>query len=705
MAYLKKNIEALIDLKITDRGRELISKGEFCNIEYFQIGDSEYDYKNSDILKRDEKTEHQVVLRAKDKDIDIKYPIPVGETIESDLGCITYGALGEGLHTDETVTKKVEDLGITTYKNIKSPLGICVPLMNFDGSDTLVTTETISCEYIMVKFPQEPSNVLDNDGIVLWYKVISFIDSNTIQVDRMLPDFSHITDITKEATVFQYNKRETTEYVDFNIAWSEEFAGFDTNLTRKMSEGARFLGTKEYLGYTSYTHPSGRDLCNETTGTTTTTTTICPPVDQPDLIQRGSSTVQKFKNHDTGETWEYCSSYKNSYDTLIKVYPDEQKFIGIIHYTKWEDYYGTGEWWKNPDPEFELNLPTLMYHRDNSLTIGHRFKMDSTEKYVVSLVNDEMDDVGEVYYDLYDNTPSKNVVGKVFPNKQIVVIDDEEILMALSMKSNRNYTLPTPNVTRISSNADCIDSPDDVMLPSDLSKEVYVTYMFYDENSGIYSAPCAQYVKVQPSATDEHDVAVSFKNGFGFLRDSDITNINPGFQATKFFILVQQVDTYSKPTPDGWRVIEYTEKLSNHVLGQNIVESNLNNKKFIITAEDYNNASQFSYRDTIGYPNQNEPENMIFGDEFMLMGDLTLNKQHSIYVMYYNVYLPDTQFLRSQNPTWDDDASISKQPLRITEVALYNTNQEMVAIGKLSLPQVRNVDNPQEQTLTFKLNF
>ena len=46
MAYLKKNIEALIDLKITDRGRQLISMAEFSDIEYFQIGDSEYDYNN-----------------------------------------------------------------------------------------------------------------------------------------------------------------------------------------------------------------------------------------------------------------------------------------------------------------------------------------------------------------------------------------------------------------------------------------------------------------------------------------------------------------------------------------------------------------------------------------------------------------------------------------------------------------------------------
>jgi hypothetical protein len=547
MAYLKKNIESLVDIKITDKGRELISTGQFCNIEYFQIGDSEYDYKNEGLLNRDGSAQTQVVFRAKDKDSDIKYPIPVGPEGDEVLNCVTYGRVVPN-HQDEIVSKKVEFLGITQNQNIKTPVGICVPLMNFDGTDTLVTNQLISCEYIMVKFPQDPSNVLDTDGPCLWYKVVSFIDSNTIKVDRPLPDYSYITDVTKEATIFEYSKRETTEYLDFNIAWTEEFAGFDSNLPRVYADGSRYVSTKELFGYSSFEHPDGRFLCSDT-GTTTTTTTLCPPTTLAQIQRVG--TVQEFVNVETGETWDYCSSYRDSYGNLTLVYPDEQKFIGIIHYTKWEDYYGTGEWWKEADSEFELNLPTLMYHRDTTQTMGHKFKMDSVKKYVKSLVNDEMAANGDYYYDLLDTTPSKNVVGKVFPYKQAIVIDDEEILMALSMKSNRNWTLPTPKATRISSDADCIDSPDDVMLPMDLTKEVYVSYMFYNDNNKTYSAPNAQYVKVVPKFDDNYDVAVSFSEGFGFLRDRDITDNDPGFQATKFFILVQQVDAGERPVSDG----------------------------------------------------------------------------------------------------------------------------------------------------------
>ena len=704
MAYLKKNIESLIDIKITDKGRELISTGKFCNIQYFQVGDSEFDYKNEEIFKKDGKNQTQIVFRAKDKDSDIKYPIPVGSANEEDLlSCDTYGLVYPN-HQEETVTKKVEYLGVSQNQNIKTPLGICVPLFNFDGTDTLVTNKLISCEYIMIKFPQDPSNVLDTDGPCLWYKVISFINENTIQLDRPLPKYMHITDTSKEATIFEYAKRETTEYVDFNIAWTEEFAGFDVNLPRTYSDGARFLSSKEMFGYTSYEHGDNYYSCNPTP-LTTTTTTICP-TEVTSLDLNREPTVQLFSNVEpSGDTWDHCSSYVDSYGKETLVYSDEQKMIGVIHYTKWEDYYGVGEWWKEFDTEFELNLPTLMYHRDETGVMGHKFKMGYVNNYVKSLVNDEMDSEGEVYFDLIDTTNNSNVVGKIFPHKQVIVIDDEEILMALSMKSNRNWTLPAPKVVRISSDADCIDSPDDVMLPKDMSKQVYVSYMFYNGNNKMYSAPSAQYVRIDPNGSDDYDVAVSFKDGFNFLRDSIITDNDPGYQATKFYILVQQVDTGATPLSDDWRYIEYTDSLNGFVSGNNIVTSNLVNTKFIISADLYNNADAFNYRDLIGYPNQNETNNLIFGDEFMLMGDITLNKQHSVYVMNFMLDLPDNKFIRSQNPTWDQDEDSKKQDLYITEVALYNDDKDMVAIGKVSKPHKRGVDPASNQVISVKLDF
>ena len=73
-------------------------------------------------------------------------------------------------------------------------------------------------------------------------------------------------------------------------------------------------------------------------------------------------------------------------------------------------------------------------------TLGMRFVSDTIEK---TLTNTDIE-----YYDLIEFsgmsvTPNAPLaVGKVFPQLKIVVIDNEELLAAMSYKSNRNYTLP-----------------------------------------------------------------------------------------------------------------------------------------------------------------------------------------------------------------------------------------------------------------------
>lgn len=65
MSFLNTNYSATIAARLTQKGRNAISKGNF-NISYFAIGDSEYNYHNPDT---------QSVLTPFDKDINIKYPL------------------------------------------------------------------------------------------------------------------------------------------------------------------------------------------------------------------------------------------------------------------------------------------------------------------------------------------------------------------------------------------------------------------------------------------------------------------------------------------------------------------------------------------------------------------------------------------------------------------------------------------------------
>ena len=65
MSFLNTNYSATIAARLTQKGRNAISKGNF-NISYFAIGDSEYNYNG---------TSTQSILAPFDKDLNVKYPL------------------------------------------------------------------------------------------------------------------------------------------------------------------------------------------------------------------------------------------------------------------------------------------------------------------------------------------------------------------------------------------------------------------------------------------------------------------------------------------------------------------------------------------------------------------------------------------------------------------------------------------------------
>ena len=97
-----------------------------------------------------------------------------------------------------------------------------------------------------------------------------------------------------------------------------------------------------------------------------------------------------------------------------------------------------------------------MWHRRDDVgtasgtTLGMRFTSDTIKKTLST--NNDVE-----YYDLIEFsgmsvTPTMPlVVGKIFPQLKIVVIDNEELVAAMSYKSNRNFTLPDLSAELITS--------------------------------------------------------------------------------------------------------------------------------------------------------------------------------------------------------------------------------------------------------------
>ena len=92
-----------------------------------------------------------------------------------------------------------------------------------------------------------------------------------------------------------------------------------------------------------------------------------------------------------------------------------------------------------------VKMPTLMWHRrefsgsGTADLIGYNFVAKGSTQAVT--LGGSATDIR--YYSLVDPSTPTISVGRLFPDLQTITIDNQELVAALSYKSNRNWTLPT----------------------------------------------------------------------------------------------------------------------------------------------------------------------------------------------------------------------------------------------------------------------
>jgi hypothetical protein len=77
-----------------------------------------------------------------------------------------------------------------------------------------------------------------------------------------------------------------------------------------------------------------------------------------------------------------------------------------------------------------------MWHKSTGTTLGVKLTAYGSPKLLTGTTHS----LDTTYYDLAD--PYGNIVGKMFIDLKIFVIEDQELLFAMSYKSNRSWTLP-----------------------------------------------------------------------------------------------------------------------------------------------------------------------------------------------------------------------------------------------------------------------
>ena len=722
MSYIIKNTSGLINTRLTDVGRRNISQGNF-SISYFQIGDSEVSYSaatnynivNNNILMPAFNAQNDTGSPQSNKQ-NIKYPYYVqgnsGGTygipfLDNKIQPVYNSAGPKGFFvtggTQGNWTAQTSSAYTVTsnyWVDMTTLTGQTTLNIELDPAFCAITSGTPSInDYITL--------ILDGNGgcgdfgtyPILTYR-IQDIDPTTgttattvftLTLDRSLPDYSSIaisgnmaraliypsgmtqlydtitpapywqTDTLNFESPCDVSNRENTVIWNMNIPWSVNPAGvFSSQYESYNSYGSvTYLGTKEYLGYQE---PSGQT--------------------------------------DTSRVYYY-----NSFDEEIVVTPKEQKAIGIIHYTNQDIDNVYGEKFstipfdpQNPNDDtglarhFKLTLPTLMWHKSSGSSIGETFYIDPPSYdlckpyYIKSTKNIDMNDPGIRYFHLWDTNPDTNGnlnrVGKVFPDQEIVIIDDEEIIAAMSYKANRNWTLTAPKLSLITPNT-CVTGQDATgILTSDIER-MWVTYRL-DSTGFTNSLHCNYYSVVQGPSTgctiESQNVAVRFGNEFPFLSEGSLS----GYSANSFKLLCQIVSGDTQPSPTAWREIDFTSEISGTSINGYLTVSGLTGSTFQITNSLYSSASTYNLANYIDIPENGYPEILNFGDEFYFYGNLETDITATIYEMRYLINLGRNQFTNTSNPTWTSGTTSY-----VTEIGLYDSNYDLIVVSKLQSPELR----------------
>ena len=716
MGYIIKDTAGLINTKLTDTGRQYLSEGNF-NISYFQIGDSEVCYNCASgvlpssgfVLEPMFNSQNSTGVPQSNKQ-NVKYPfylqgtsgstygIPTMQSVETNLYNFTdrlgfftgnsgsYSAITNSAYT-VTSNYIIDYTGCSSGYNVNLIYDFCSPSTGTPAIGNFVT--------FIFDGVGGCGNV-NNSSPILTYKIqavtATSVTAYTITVDRALPNFvtqpclgdaraliypSGMTPFYDAITPAGYfsgacSSADTVNVWNMNIPWSESPAGVIPTINEDYTYygSVNYLGTKEYLGYQT------------TSG-------------------------QYFMDY-SGITANTDTYYYNSYDEIIPVSPEEQKAIAIVHYTNQNvnNYYGEKFAFQPYDTanpsipgfarNFKVEMPTLMWHKTTGTTIGQTFYVDPAgydsynlfePSYMLSKKNEDMNTPGMRYYHLWDTNSNTdgypNRVGKVFPDQEIIVFDDEEIIAAMSYKANRNWTLPAPKLGLIVPNI-CEGGSDTEGILSADTEYMWVTYRF---NSTAFtdSLHCNYYSKIQgPSSgcsLTSQNITVRFGNEFPFLTQS----CSSGFTANKMSILCQKT-TGTRPLPQNWTEIDVTSDLSGTLVNGYITASGLTGTTFVISLNDFSGGTNYDLNDYIDIPMNGETSKLNFGDEYSFYGDVSTDIQGTIYEMKYAVNLAEEQFTNTSNPTYSILTSNQKY---ITEIGLYNSNNDLMILSKLQYPVLR----------------
>jgi hypothetical protein len=695
MSYIIDNTNPFVSIKLTETGRQQLSLGQLT-FSYWGIGDSEINYNREAIVDANPSVPSlsgsSKIFRPFDKQPKIKSFITRDDNnpfTTIDAGNMhVIKAVVNNLAEERGFFSESSGVYTTWATDTYTPYYETVPNSVLNGTNILVLSSTSGIsigDVILIKvgnadygsaIPFENATPLAN----LWFKVQNKTVSYVI-LDRNMPDYSS-DGVTSQVIVYRggetYNSiatGDTTSYWDsgtlmfesninvtchdfpvwnMNNVWQENPAGITGLTSSNYYEDLTKFGSYGYLG------------------------TMNPYMEY--LATSTDANLVKFNCNGPGLS-----------------YPDEViKSISILHFTNNTISNLYGEFFyidTTNNKTLDIYMPDLMYHRrDYSSGMGTeqgmRFKasgstltIGTSDIQYVELMEDPT---------MISSLFTPKVVGKVFPQLKVVVIEDDELVAAMSYKSNRNWTLPEL--------AASIVAPDGVTSTGVLGvgETMYLTYMLENDlGYGLQnSLSCQEYIKISNNSSAAKDIAFRMADVdmLPYMRKIEAGSYDGlGFYATKFKLVYQIVsDSATRPLPGSWKVYDFTSTAITSVAGETIDPTLLENQSylvtgFLLTTTANAAATTFDITQTLNMAPNSNSEILQFGDERFFYGNLNTYIGATIFKTLFDIRVTG-EFVSTTNTTRSKDLTTLPPAIKVSEVGIYDTNKNLVCIGKLSKP-------------------
>jgi len=234
--------------------------------------------------------------------------------------------------------------------------------------------------------------------------------------------------------------------------------------------------------------------------------------------------------------------------------------------------------------------------------------------------------------------------------------------------------------------------------------------------SGYSQTIHCNYIKSVPITTEDpyiQEINFNFPNvnvgDFKFLT-ANLAG-GTGYSANEIHALVQVVNNNDfdneadiKPASSAWKQYDITSQVTGYTAGTPLTGADLTSVVFRISLLQYENATIFKpYNlDYLNYPTDQpiSDDDLCFGASTFFLGNVTTEINAIAYTTDLSISLPLSQFNTSSNLSWDEDIDES---VVITEIGIYDVNKNLVGIGKLNNPILK--DDSIARTIVFAIDF